>query len=122
MVDLPEKNMKLLKKALLLIPLLMVAGVLMWFLYTRFCLPLYAIDGITLTYRHDTYVMEEHGSVTDEENLGDTIGIGVGKERTISDLIWPFWVLEYKGDKEHNSLFLRGLMGSGGKYTRVASE
>jgi hypothetical protein len=114
--------MKLLKKVLLLIPIWIAAGVLLWFLYTRFCLPMYAMDGNQLTYHNETYVMEEQGSVTDEENLGGTIGIGVGKERSVTDLIWPFWVMEYKGDKEHNSLFLRGLMGSGGKYIKVSSK
>lgn len=114
--------MKLLKKTLLLIPLLMAAGVLLWFVYTRFCLPLYPMDGNTLTFHNETYVAEERWSFSDEENLGATIGIGVGKERTFADLIWPFWVVEYKGDKEHNSLYLRGLMGSGGKYTKVPSE
>lgn len=111
--------MKILKVSLIII-ILLALSIPSWFVYTRFCLPQYKMDADKLTYKNNIYIMQDHWSTSDEENLGKAIGIGVDKKRTLTDLIWPFWVIEYKNDKEHNSLYLRGLMGSGGKYNKIS--
>ncbi|OPX83533.1 MAG: hypothetical protein A4E53_04618 [Pelotomaculum sp. PtaB.Bin104] len=112
--------MKYIKISLIIVILVFVLSIPTWFIYTRFCLPVYKMEGELIFYKNDKYVMQNHSSISDEENLGNTVGIGVGKERTLTDLIWPYWVIEYKNDKEHERLFLRGLMGSGGPYTKVS--
>lgn len=100
--------------------ILFILSVLLWFTYTRFCLPTYIMEGDTLTYKNNVYHIKDYWSASEEENLGKTIGIGVPAKRELTDLIWPFWVIEYKNDREHNSLFVRGLMGSGGPYRKVS--
>ena len=111
--------MKLFKWSIAAIPAFLLLCVLCWFVYTRFLMPVYRMDGELLTYGGTTYVRQDRTSVDDEENLGRTVGIGVEGKRTITDLIWPFWVMEYQSDASHNSLFIRGLMDSGGKYIKV---
>lgn len=112
--------MKITRISLIIIFILVILSIPSWFIYTRFCLPIYRMNGTTLKYKNQTYVMKDSRASSDEENLGKTIGIGVGEKRTLTDLIWPFWVIEYKNDKEHNSLYLSGLMSSGGKYNKVS--
>jgi hypothetical protein len=34
------------------------------------------------------------------------------------DYIFPFWVMEYENDKEHNRIFVRGFMDLGGVYEK----
>lgn len=111
--------MKTIAKSLIIFCVLCILGTTAWFVYTRFCLAQYRMDANTLSYNNEIYVMQDYCSTSDEENVGRTIGIGVSDKRTLADLIWPFWVMEFKSDKEHNSLFLKGLMGSGGKYSKV---
>ncbi len=111
--------MKLFKRGIVVLPAFLLSCVLCWFVYTRFLMPIYRMDGELLTYRGVTYVRQDHVSLEDEDDLGRTIGIGVGDKRDIGDLIWPYWVLEYQNDAAHNSLFVRGLMGSGGKYVKA---
>lgn len=110
--------MKDLKISLVIIITLLALSIPSWFVYTRFCLPQYKMDTDKLTYKNNIYIMQDHWSISDEENLGKTIGIGVDIKRTLSDLIWPFWVIEYKNDKEHSRVFVRGLMDSGGVYIK----
>lgn len=111
--------MKLLKHPIVAISVLLLLCVLGWFVYTRFLLPVYRMDGELLFYRGVTYVRQDRVPLDDEESLGRTIGIGIEGKRTITDLIWPFWVLEYQNDADHNSLYIRGLMDSGGKYVKA---
>lgn len=99
--------------------LLLVLSVPTWFIYTRFYLDKYEMTDNTLTFKDDVYIFKNPSTASDEENLGKTIGIGIYGKRTVSDLIWPFWVIEYKDDKEHNRLYVRGLMGSGGPYKKI---
>ena len=106
-------------KICLIIFIILILSVSVWFVYTRFCLPVYIMNGNAMTYKNDTYLIKDSWSASDEENLGKTIGIGVLGNRTLTDLIWPFWVMEYENDKEHNNLFVRGLMGSGGPYRKI---
>ena len=90
-----------------------------FFLYTRFGMDQYAMEDNTLRFKGVVYVRSEISSPSDEENLGGTIGIAVMGKRSFTDLIWPFWVMEYKNDKDHNRLFVRGLMDSGGIYVKA---
>lgn len=93
--------------------------VLTWFVYTRFCLPKYEMqsDDIII-YKNNTYVLTN--SISDEatEHLGKTIGIAVRGERSITDYIWPNWVIEYTNDKAHKRIFVRGLMDTGFVYEK----
>jgi hypothetical protein len=79
------------------------------------------MQGNTITFKSSTYVQNEIFSVTDRENLGKTIGIAVEGKRTLSDYIWPFWVMEYKNDKEHNRIFVQGLMDAGSVYNKTSN-
>ncbi len=90
-----------------------------FFLYTRFVMDQYTMEGNTMKYNDAVYVRSETSLASDEENLGKTIGIAIEGKRTLTDLVWPYWVIEYQNDKEHNRLFVRGLMGSGGIYVKV---
>lgn len=112
--------MRVIKISLVLIILFVFSIIPSWFIYTRFCLDKYEMTNNTLSFKNTIYVQNEYWWPSDDENLGKTIGIGVGEKRTITDLIWPFGVIEYKNDPEHNSLYLSGLMGSGGKYTKIS--
>jgi len=89
------------------------------FIYTRFCLDKYEMKDNTIKFKNNVYIRKDSISDSDQEGLGKAIGIGVYGKRTITDLIWPFWVMEYKGDKEHNRIFVRGLMDVGSVYTKV---
>lgn len=100
----------------LIIAILIVFTISPWFVYTRFCLEKYEISGIVLTCKDSIYVRYDSLSASDEENLGKAIGIAVKGKRTISDYIWPIWVMEFKNDKEHNRIFVRGLMDLGSVY------
>lgn len=112
--------MKSLKTALIIIIILSVLPFTTWFIKTRFCLGKYVMNGNTLTYKNSVYVRKNLSTDSDFENLGKTIGIGIDGKRTITDYIWPFWVMEYKNDKEHNRIFVRGLMDLGTVYEKDA--
>jgi hypothetical protein len=73
-------------------------------------------NGSILIINNTLYTPSNNWTATDNEGLGKTIGIAVEGKRNFSDLIWPFWVVEYENDKEHNRIFINGLMGSGGVY------
>ena len=107
-------------KVILIIVILFALVIPGFFIYTRFCLSKFEMNGNgkTLVIENNIYNRSDSISISDEENLGKTIGIAVEGKRTITDYIWPFWVMEYKNDKEHNRIFVRGLMGSGGVYIR----
>ncbi|ERI93880.1 hypothetical protein HMPREF1982_01382 [Clostridiales bacterium oral taxon 876 str. F0540] len=75
-------------------------------------------NGNTLIINNITYNCSNSFSPSDEEDLGKTIGIAIEGKRSFSDYIWPFWVIEYKNDKEHSRIFVRGLMESGGVYIK----
>lgn len=107
------------RKIVLIIVILFVLSIPSYFIYTRFCLSQYKMSGNTLIFRNTIYVLKNSFSAADEEGLGKTLGIAVGEKRTITDYIWPFWVMEYKNDKEYKRIFVRGLMGSGGVYESV---
>jgi hypothetical protein len=109
--------MKILKIGLAII-ILFIMSISAYFIYTRFFLSIYKMDGNILKFNGSTYICQDFSSASDEENLGKTIGIAVQGKRSIADYIWPFWVIEYNNDKEHNRIFIRGLMGSGGVYKK----
>jgi hypothetical protein len=107
-------------KVILIIIILFTLAIPSFFIYTRFCLSKLEMsgNGKTLVVENNTYTRSDSISISDEENLGKTIGIAIEGKRTMADYIWPFWVMEYKNDKEHNRIFVRGLMGSGGVYIK----
>lgn len=107
------RNLVILVAILVLLAVLSVPG---FFIYTRFLTDQYHIQGNTLTLGKNVYVGKQLWESSDEENLGNTIGIAIEGERTITDLIWPNWVKEYKNDPGHNRLFVRGLMDLGQVY------
>lgn len=100
--------------------ILLILSIPAFFIYTRFCLDKFEMNdnGNTLIINNIIYNRSNSLSASDEENLGKTIGIAIEGKRVLSDYIWPFWVIEYKNDKEHNRIFVRGLMGSGGVYIK----
>ena len=107
-------------KIVLVIVMVFILSITGFFVYTRFCLVQFQMNGNgkTLIIENSIYNRSYSMSSSDEENLGRTIGIAIEDKRTITDYIWPYWVMEYKNDKEHNRIFVRGLMGSGGVYTK----
>lgn len=111
--------MKFRKIGIILI-ILFVLSIPSWFIYTRFLLPQYVMSGNTLNFRNAIYVRSDSISASDEENLGSTIGIGVKGKRKLDDFIWPFWIKEYKNDKQFNTLYISGLKGSGGIYRNIS--
>src|SRR5689334_11823242 len=102
----------------LIIGILLILCIPAFFVYTRFCLDLYKMDGNTLTFKNNIYIRSDTLSGSDEQNLGKTIGIAVEGKRTITDYIWPYWVLEYKNDEGHNRIFVRRLMDLGSVYKK----
>ena len=104
----------------LVIIIVLVLCIPTFFIYTRFGLDTYEMNGNTLKFRNSLYVLDELMSpYQDGKDLGKTIGIAVEGERTMTDYIWPFWIIEFKNDKEHQRIFVNGLMGSGGVYKKV---
>jgi hypothetical protein len=71
-----------------------------------------------LMYKNNVYIRRDSGLNSDTNNLGKTIGIAVYEKKGLADYIWPFWVNEYKDDKEHNRIFVRGLMDLGSVYEK----
>lgn len=106
------------RKIALVIGIIFVLYLPISFIYTRFCLDEYKIDGDTLRMNDSIYVRKNSLSGLDTENLGGLVGIAVEGERTMNDYIWPKWVIEYKNDKEHNRIFVRGLMDLGTVYEK----
>ena len=101
-----------------LIALIVVLSVPAWFVYTRFLTDQYHMQGSTLSFNNTLYSRKELWEPSDEQNLGNVIGIAVEGPRTITDLIWPQWVMEYQNDPDHNRVFVRGLMDLGAVYTK----
>ncbi len=89
-----------------------------WFVYTRFLLPQYQVQGNTLTLQESIYMQKQIFEPSDAENVGNTIGIATDGARTITDLIWPTWVSEYRNDPDHNRIFVQGLMDVGVTYNK----
>ncbi|GKU25229.1 hypothetical protein [Clostridium folliculivorans] len=106
------------KKIFLIIIILIILYIPASFIYTRFCLPQYKMNDNTITYKENVYVRNDSISSFDEKNVGKAIGIAIYKKRTLTDYIWPFWVSEFKDDKEHNRIFVKGLMDLGSEYDK----
>jgi len=107
------------RKIGLIIVMLVILSIPTYFIYSRFCLDKYIMDGNTLTFNNSIYICKNSLSASDTENIVKTIGIGINGKRTINDYIWPIWVMEYKNDKEHNRIFIRGLMDLGSVYEKI---
>ncbi len=112
--------MKAVKIALTLVIGLPVLLFMAFFVYTRFVMDQYKMEGDSLTFGESVYTFDDTAPPDDEEQLGKTIGIAVMGERAFTDYVWPFWVMEYQNDPTHERLFVRGLMGSGGTYEKVS--
>jgi hypothetical protein len=86
---------------------------LAWFLYPRLTLPRCIIDGNTMTYKNNVYVVR--GDVGEEDIYwnGKTIGIAISKNNKsiLGNFLLPEWVREYKDNNEHNSISIRAFMG-----------
>lgn len=93
-------------------------GILLYFLNTRVWIEKYTLMGDTLRFENNVYISKGANSESDTDNLGETIGIAVSGKRTVADYIWPVWIYEYKDDKEHNRIFVRGLMDLGSAYIK----
>lgn len=95
---------------------LLIVAALFYFLNTRVWVDKYDIRGDTIVFENNHYVYENSNT----ENLGKSIGIAYveGRKRGITDYIWPEWVYEYKGDKDHERIFVRGLMDLGDTYIK----
>ncbi|MEG0772054.1 hypothetical protein [Clostridium sp.] len=108
------------RKIVFISVILLVMFIITFFIYTRFCLDRYEMkdNGNTVIINNSIYIRSNSIDISDEEGLGKTIGIAIEGKRIITDYIWPYWVMEYKNDKEHNRIFIRGLMGSGGVYEK----
>ncbi len=98
---------------LVLLAVLSVPG---FFIYTRFLIDQYQIQGDTLSLNNTVYVREQPSGLVDEASLGNTVGIAIDGTRTVTDYIWPNWVIEFKNDPQHNHIFVRGLMDLGAAY------
>lgn len=101
------------------IAVLLVLIALFYFLDTRIWIDKYKVEGDTLVFGDDHYILQNTLSESDTDNLGQNIGIAVSSEREITDYIWPTWVVAYKDDKEHNRIFVRGLMDLGSVYIKI---
>lgn len=115
------KNKSMLRRIIMVGILLLILYIPTWFVYTRFFLDKYEMKDNTLKLNNIVYVRKDSFSDTDDDNLGKAIGVGVYGKRKIADLIWPFWVMEYKNDKEHNRIFVRGLMDVGSVYEKASN-
>lgn len=98
--------------------ILFIIIVLFYFLETRIWIDKYELQGDTLVFENNHYIRKSTLSESDTDNLGKTIGIAVLRKRTITDYIWPNWIFEYKDDKEHHHIFVRGLMDLGSTYIK----
>ncbi len=108
--------------AVLLVVVLAILSIPGWFIYTRFLLPQYHISGDSLTLDNSVYLRKAIFESSDAENVGSTIGIAVEGERTITDLIWPIWVMEYKNDQAHDHIFVQGLMDVGTAFYKKSLQ
>lgn len=100
-----------------------LCAALLLFFSTRIWTDLYTIntDGDTISFKNDVFVRQATSLQADSENLGSTIGIAVFSKRSITDYIWPTWVMEYEDDREHNRIFVRTLMDPGSVYVKQPS-
>jgi hypothetical protein len=115
-------------KYILIIPVLLVLAAVVWFFATRFWVDQYAItpDWETIAFKGATYVPQTETYASEAElqqaleymnaHVGRYIGVAVFPERSLTDLIWPVWVMEYDGDKQNQKIFVRGLMDVGSVY------
>ncbi|MBC7766234.1 MAG: hypothetical protein H7Y41_07085 [Hyphomonadaceae bacterium] len=106
--------MKLWVKLLVTFSILVVLSIPSFFVYTRFCIDVYQIQGDALIYKNIVYSRSDE--FNHDEDLGNMIGIAKAGKRTATDYIWPIWVIEYKNDREHQRILLRGLMDTGTVY------
>ena len=67
--------MKFWKKLIIVFIVLLVLCIPAFFMYTRFCLEIYKIKDNTVILKNNIYVQSGGLSITDEKNLGKTIGI-----------------------------------------------
>ncbi|MBO7745765.1 hypothetical protein I8J29_16270 [Paenibacillus sp. MWE-103] len=101
-----------------LLVILLILGGVFYFLDTRFWIDKYKMNGDTLVFENNVYISKHSLTESDTSNLGKTIGIAVYKKRSITDYLWPDWVIEYKNEKNHNRIFVRGLMDLGNVYIK----
>lgn len=108
--------MKSWKKLIVILIVPLVIYIPAFIIYTRFSLDIYINKDNTLVLKNNIYVQSGSLSITDEENVGKTIGIAIRGKRKIKEYIWPVWVREFKNDKDHNRIFVKGLMDLGRVY------
>ncbi|RED66131.1 hypothetical protein [Cohnella lupini] len=104
---------------ILLVTFFMICGIF-YFLDTRIWINKYGMKGNTLVFENNVYLLKDSLSESDTSNHGKTIGIAVNEKRSITNYIWPNWILEYKNDKYHNHIFVRGIMDMGNVYIKQA--
>lgn len=121
----PKHIVKIIVSITLVVLVLCPAG---WLFATRFCVDQYALstDWETITFKGATYSPLEEKYASEAElqqsleymnaHIGKNIGIAVPPQRSLTDLIWPVWVMEYDGDRLHHKIFVRGLMDVGRVY------
>jgi hypothetical protein len=97
---------------------ILILIVLFYFLDTRIWIDKYKMKGDTLVFENNHYIRQSTLSESEVNNLGKTIGIAVFRKRVMTDYIWPTWIIEYKDDKEHNHIFVRGLMDLGSTFIK----
>jgi hypothetical protein len=107
------------KKIIILIVALIISIGVFYFLDTRIWINTYEIKDETLLFESNDYFRKDSLSESDSNNLGQKIGIAVNGKRSLTDYIWPNWIFEYKDDKNHNHVFVKGgLMEMGSVYTK----
>lgn len=67
-------------------------------------------DGASLYFGGATYTRDNTLPTYTEQDVGRVVAIGEEGRRTLTDFIWPNWIMEFKNDKGHEHLLLRGLM------------
>lgn len=101
-----------------LLGLFIVLGICLYILKTRIWIDQYEQVGDTLVFANHVYVRTNGISDSDTKNVGKTIGIVHDGKRTLSDYLWPTWVMEYKDDQAHHRVFVRGFMDMGSVYNK----
>jgi hypothetical protein len=122
------RSKKVVKIVLIIVVALLVLIPSGWFVGTRFCVDRYVLsmDWETITFKDDIYTPLEEKYASEAElqqsletmnaSIGKNIGIAVPPRRSLADLVWPVWVMEYDGDRTHQKIFIRGLMDVGRVY------
>ena len=101
-----------------LLVILLILGGVFYILDTRIWIDKYEMNGDTLVFANNVYISKNSLSESDTSNLGKKIGIAINRKMTITDYIWPDWVIEYKSDKNHNYILVRGLIDLGNVYIK----